>query len=299
MTATSLTAPSLTTSPLSTQPSADATEHLKAVVRETYALIAEQSFADNATSCCGATASASSCGCGGDTASTIANIMNEDYSAVAGYVPDADLALGCGIPTGIAKITEGATVLDLGSGAGNDVFVARQLVGERGKVIGVDFTDAMIHKARLNAQRLGFNNVEFRKGDIEQMPVLDGEADVIVSNCVLNLVPNKPRAFAEMFRVMASGGHFSISDIVLHGTLPHAIQHAAEMYAGCVAGAIQRDEYMTLLGQAGFINLRIAKERAITIPDEILLQYLTNAELAEFRASGAAIVSITVYGEKA
>lgn len=264
-------------------------EQLKSVVREKYAEIALQSPEFNASSCCGATS-----GC----SDTTYNLMNEDYSQLSGYVADADLSLGCGLPTEIANIKEGETVLDLGSGAGNDVFIARSIVGEKGKVIGVDMTEAMIHKARQNAHKLGFNNVEFRFGDIEAMPMLDAEADVIVSNCVLNLVPNKRKAFAEMFRVLKQGGHFSVSDIVLVGNLPKPIQHAAEMYAGCVSGAIQKDEYLKLLHQEGFVNIRVAKERVISLPDEILVQYLTSAELVEFRASGDNIVSITVYGEK-
>jgi arsenite methyltransferase len=267
---------------------------IKSLVREKYAEVAMAGITAESGSCCGP-----ACGCGPNDGIATASIMNEDYSQRNGYIASADLSLGCGIPTDIANIRAGDTVLDLGSGAGNDVFVARSIVGDGGKVIGVDFTDAMIHKARLNAHKLGFKNVEFRAGDIEQLPVLDGEADVVVSNCVLNLVPNKRAAFAEMYRALRTGGHFSVSDIVLRGELPTPIHAAAELYAGCVSGAIQHNEYLALLAEVGFTGLRVAKERVITLPDSLLEAHFTPAELAEFRSSGANVVSITVYGEKA
>ena len=142
---------------------------------------------------------------------------------------------------------EGDTVIDLGSGAGNDAFVARRFVGEKGKVIGIDFTESMINKARENAEKTGFNNVEFRQGDIESMPVTSNKADVILSNCVLNLVPNKHKVFSEIYRVLKPGAHFSISDIVLEGELPNDLKQAAEMYAGCVSGAIQKKDYLAII----------------------------------------------------
>ncbi|HMR43002.1 MAG TPA: methyltransferase domain-containing protein, partial [Saprospiraceae bacterium] len=169
---------------------------------------------------------------------------------------------------------------------------------ETGKVVGIDFTPAMIEKARENAEKLGFNNVEFRQGDIEKMPVGGGVADVVVSNCVLNLVPDKKSAFAEMYRVLKSDGHFSISDIVLVGELPERIRNAAEMYAGCVSGAIQKDEYLDLLRQAGFKNIAIQKEKPIIVPDDILKNYLSDEEITRFKSGSASISSITVYGEK-
>ena len=147
--------------------------------------------------------------------------MADDYNTLEGYNPDADLGLGCGLPTQFAKIKKGDVVIDLGSGAGNDAFIARHETGETGKVIGIDFTPAMIERARKNAEARGFNNVEFRQGDIEKMPVTSNAADVIVSNCVLNLVPNKDAVIKEIFRVLKPGGHFSISDIVLEGELPN------------------------------------------------------------------------------
>ncbi len=264
-------------------------EDLKLIVKEKYGEIASQSKLQNQSSCCG-----SSCGCGDSTYA----IFSDDYSKLEGYNPDADLGLGCGIPTVFARIRLGDTIIDLGSGAGNDCFVARSLTGETGRVIGIDMTEAMIEKARINAAKLGFTNVEFRLGDIEDMPVDHALADVIISNCVLNLVPDKVKAFREVYRVMKPGGHLSVSDVVLQGELPLVIREAAEMYAGCVSGAIKREEYLQIIQDTGFLNIRIQKEKAITIPDEILLQYLNPDQLSEFKKSGAGIFSITVYAEK-
>jgi SAM-dependent methyltransferase len=263
-------------------------EQLKQMVKEKYGQIADQSKTTNATSCCGAT------GCG-----TIDySVMADDYTQLKGYVANADLGLGCGLPTEFAKIKAGDTVVDLGSGAGNDAFVARSIVGETGKVIGIDFTDKMIEKARANAKALNFTNVEFRQGDIENMPLAGNSADVVVSNCVLNLVPDKKLAFAETFRVLKKGGHFSVSDIVLVGDLPEGLQKNAEMYAGCVSGAIQKDEYVKIIKEAGFTNITLQKEKRITLPDEILKEYLTPEAMADFKTGSTGIFSITVYAEK-
>ncbi|MEZ4920826.1 MAG: arsenite methyltransferase [Saprospiraceae bacterium] len=260
--------------------------NIKNEVREKYAAIANQTVEQNAQSCCGA----------GPTGTY--TIMSESYKDLPGYNPDADLALGCGLPTQFAQIAEGDTVIDLGSGAGNDCFVARAETGPTGKVLGIDFTPAMVEKARINAEKRGFNNVEFRLGDLEDMPVSDNLADVIVSNCVLNLVPNKKQVFSETFRVLKPGGHFSISDIVLEGDLPEGIKASAEMYAGCVAGAIQKNDYLDFIEKSGFTNIQIQKQKPILIPDEILLEYLSESELKDFLASGTGIFSITVYAEK-
>jgi arsenite methyltransferase len=261
---------------------------IKELVKQKYGEIALQDKDANASSCCG-----SGC-CSIETAS----IMTDDYSTLEGYNPDADLGLGCGLPTQFAKIKKGDVVIDLGSGAGNDCFIARHETGETGKVIGIDFTPAMLEKARENAGKLGYNNVEFRQGDIENMPVAGNTADVVVSNCVLNLVPNKDAVIKEIYRVLKPGGHFSISDIVLEGTLPPAIQQAAEMYAGCVSGAIQKQVYLELIDQNGFENMTIQKEKVINIPDDILQNYLSQEELQQFRAGHTGIYSITVYAEK-
>jgi ubiquinone/menaquinone biosynthesis C-methylase UbiE len=192
----------------------------------------------------------------------------------------------------------GDTVVDLGSGAGNDAFVARQVVGESGKVIGLDMTEAMIQRATLNAIKLNYMNVDFVLGDIEEMPLDDDIADVVVSNCVLNLVPDKEKAFAETYRILKTGGHFSISDVVVSGNLPDQIKEDAEMYAGCVAGAIDKDEYLKIVKETGFENITIQKQKEIQLPDDMLLNYLTKEELKEFRNSDTGIYSITVYAEK-
>lgn len=263
-------------------------EQLKETVRQKYSQISEQGQEYNARSCCGA----------GGESKKVYNIMTDDYSDLNGYNSDADLGLGCGLPTQFAKIKEGDTVIDLGSGAGNDCFVARHETGPEGKVLGIDFTEPMIRKARENAEKLGFNNVEFRFGDIEQLPVSDNMADVVVSNCVLNLVPDKPKVFSEMHRVLKPGGHFSISDIVLEGDLPKALKSDAEMYAGCVAGAIQKEDYLNHIRETGFENITIQKEKPIELPIDILKQYLNEEEIAEFNAGGVGIFSITVYAQK-
>jgi arsenite methyltransferase len=261
---------------------------LKEIVKAKYSEIALQDKETNMSSCCGA----------GGCSTEIYNIMSDDYTKLPGYVEGADLGLGCGLPTEFAKIKEGDVVVDLGSGAGNDCFVARRSTGATGKVIGIDFTPAMVEKARANAEKMGYHNVEFRQGDIEHMPITANSADVVVSNCVLNLVPNKHAVIQDIFRVLKPGGHFSISDVVLVGALPEGIRNAAEMYAGCVSGAIQKQVYMELIDSNGFENVTIQKEKAIIIPDDILVNYLNPTEIAAFRASQMGIFSVTVFAQK-
>lgn len=263
-------------------------EQIKEQVRQKYSEIALQDKEINRASCCGA----------GSCSTELYNIMSDDYSTLEGYNPDADLGLGCGLPTQFAKIRKGNTVVDLGSGAGNDCFIARNETGEDGRVIGIDFTPAMIEKARENAQKLGYANVEFRQGDIENIPVSENVADVMVSNCVLNLVPDKDKVFKEIFRVLKPGGHFSISDVVLIGNLPEALRTDAEMYTGCVGGAIQKDVYLSLIEKNGFANVTLQKENPITIPHDILSKYLNDDELSNFKSGSTGIFSITVYAEK-
>lgn len=263
-------------------------EQLKELVRQKYSEIALQDKVTNQASCCGS----------GSCSTEIYNIMSDDYSELKGYNPDADLGLGCGLPTQFARIKKGDTVVDLGSGAGNDCFIARAETGPEGKVIGIDFTPAMIDKARENAEKLGFNNVEFRQGDIEKMPLTADKADVVVSNCVLNLVPNKANVIREIFRVLKPGGHFSISDVVLAGQLPEALRKDAEMYAGCVSGAIQKSEYLDHISASGFVNIQIQKEKAIEIPNDILSNYLSASEIEAFKSGTTGIFSVTVYAEK-
>lgn len=255
---------------------------LRDLVKEKYSEIANQSREENAASCCGTT------GC----CTVDYEVFAENYDSQKGYVKDADLGLGCGIPTEFALIKPGDTVVDLGSGAGNDCFVARALTGETGRVIGVDMTEAMIAKAKQNAQKLGFTNVDFRLGIIEQLPVAGNMADVVVSNCVLNLVPNKAKAFDEMFRIIKPGGHFSVSDVVVKGNVPESMRKDAELYVGCVSGAIDLTLYIAMLKDAGFTNVRVMKEKKIILPEEILKNAGVSSE-ADF-----GIYSVTVYGEK-
>ena len=263
-------------------------DDIKKIVKEKYGEIAKQGKMQSSFSCC----------CPDSSSNVDYTMFSEDYSKVAGYNPDADLGLGCGIPTESAKIKAGDIVLDLGSGAGMDAFVARRIVGESGMVIGVDMTESMIEKARENNQKLGYKNVEFRFGEIENLPVDDNSTDVVISNCVLNLVPDKLKAYQEIYRVLNPGGHFSISDIVLTGDLPAKIQSAAEMYAGCVAGALKKEEYINSIRNAGFSNISVVKEKPMTFPDTMLSQLLSVEEFAAFKKSGPVILSITVYGEK-
>ena len=263
-------------------------QELKELVKQKYGEIASQDKTRNRASCCGS----------GRCSTDVYNIMSEDYSELGGYNPDADLGLGCGLPTQFAQIKGGDTVIDLGSGAGNDCFIARKETGESGKVIGIDFTPEMIGKARVNVERLGYNNVEFRQGDIENLPLADSIADVVVSNCVLNLLPNKNGAFREIYRVLKPGGHFSISDIVLQGELPVSLRRAAEMFVGCVSGAIQKEKYLGLIADNEFFNITLQKEKTVEIPDDILAAYLSVEEIAEFKTNGGSIQSITVYAEK-
>lgn len=262
------------------------TKDLKGLVRDKYSRIAVE---NKKSTCC----------CGPDRdSSEIYNIQTGDYSTLEGYEKDADLGLGCGLPTQYAGLQPGHTVVDLGSGAGNDCFVARAEVGETGRVIGIDFSEPMIARARANAEKRGFANVDFRQGDIEEMPVGGNSADVVISNCVLNLLPTKDKIFPEIFRVLKPGGHFCISDVVLIGDLPEGIKQAAEMYVGCVAGALPKNEYMDKVLDAGFKQMDVVKETPIRIPDEILGQYLTPEELEKFKADGDCIYSVTVTARK-
>jgi arsenite methyltransferase len=258
------------------------------MVKKKYSEIALHQKQANESACC-----ATSC-----CSAEVYTIMTDDYSKIEGYLPEADLGLGCGLPTQFAKIKKGDVVIDLGSGAGNDCFIARAETGAEGKVIGIDMTEAMINRARINSEKLNFHNVEFRLGEIESLPVSPNSADVIVSNCVLNLVPDKRKAFSEIHRVLKAGGHFSISDIVLSGSLPDKILQTAEAYAGCVGGAIQKEDYLDIIHESGFENVIIQKDKAIAIPDNILSKYLNDDEVRLYKESNARIISITIYAEK-
>lgn len=261
-------------------------DKLKEIVKQKYSDIALQG---KETGCC----------CGSTPKKEVYNIMSDDYSTLEGYNEDADFGLGCGLPTQYAGIKKGNTVIDLGSGAGNDCFIAQAEVGNEGKVIGIDFSEPMIEKAKTNAKKRGIQNVSFRQGDIEDMPVSAGCADVIISNCVLNLLPSKDRIFHEIFRVLKTGGHFCISDVVLNGEIPEKLKQAAEMYVGCVSGAIPKAQYLEKIKEAGFAEIVICKEKPIIIPDDILEKYLTADELAAFKiVSENTIVSVTITGTK-
>lgn len=261
---------------------------IKKLVKEKYSEIAQRSEKQNQKPCC----------CGDNKKELDYSIMADDYSMIDGYVQEADLGLGCGLPTEQANIQEGFNIIDLGSGAGNDVFIARKLVGESGKVIGIDFSEDMIEKARKNCDKLGYNNVEFRLGEIEELPAIDKSADVVLSNCVLNLVPDKKAAFMEIFRVLKGGGRFCVSDIVLKNDLPKKLREPAELYAGCVAGAEQKDEYLNIINNVGFIDIKVVKEKEIIIPDHILSEYLSEDEIKEYKNDPNPISSITVVGER-
>ena len=259
-------------------------KELKEIVKEKYAGIAVASEKEG----CG-------CGCSkpGDLEYTV---FNESYQSQKGYVKEADMNLGCGIPTDHAEIREGDRVLDLGSGAGNDCFVVRSIVGESGLVTGLDFTRQMVSKAEVNNIKMGYRTVEFVLGDIENIPLPDASYDVVISNCVLNLVPDKGKAFSEIHRVLKPGGHFCVSDIVLKGELPDDLRDAAALYAGCVSGALQIEQYIGKARDAGFTGLEVRKERIIEVPDEILLPHTTRENLDHYRSSGSGIFSITLFG---
>jgi ubiquinone/menaquinone biosynthesis C-methylase UbiE len=260
----------------------------KEIVKEKYGRIAEQSNTEQ-SSCSGP-----SC-CGPQVDYTV---FSENYESKEGYNPDADLNLGCGIPTDYAGIKKGNHVLDLGSGAGNDCFVARAIVGENGKVIGLDMTEPMVLKARENCTKLNLKNVEFVLGDIEKMPFDDNLFDVVISNCVLNLVPDKSKAFSEIFRVLKPGGHFSVSDVVLKGTLSEKMKRDAEMYAGCVSGASEMTDYLKIIENSKFLNVKVHKQKEIKLPDSLLSEYNDIDELKSFHEGDTGIFSITVSAEK-
>ncbi len=268
----------------------DSPEEIKLVVKNKYSEIAKSA---GSSGCCGPSA-------GGDRASTKNDytIFQDDYTKLNGYVADADLGLGCGLPTEFAGIKKGDTVVDLGSGAGNDVFIARAIAGPEGKVTGVDMTEAMIEKANYNNKKLGYTNVEFKLGDIENMPLTNNYADVVVSNCVLNLVPDKRKAFSEIYRVLKPGAHFCVSDIVIKGEMSEELKKSAEMYAGCVSGALQQEEYLKIIEDAGFNNVEIKKSKNNELPDELLAEYLSEESLGEFKKNFGGIFSITVVGYK-
>jgi ubiquinone/menaquinone biosynthesis C-methylase UbiE len=263
-------------------------EELKEIVKEKYGKIAGNP--EKSGSCCG-----SNCCCGSGPDLTT---FSDSYENREGYNPEADLSLGCGIPTDYAGIKQGDHVLDLGSGAGNDCFVARALVGEYGKVTGLDLTEQMVLKARENCAKLNYSNVEFVIGDIEAMSFGDKLFDVVISNCVLNLVPDKSKAFKEIFRVLKPGAHFCVSDVVVKGNLPDLLQKDAEMYVGCVSGASEISEYLNIIENSGFSNVKVHKQKEIVLAESILSEYYDDFEINSFNSGEKGIYSITVTAER-
>jgi SAM-dependent methyltransferase len=234
-------------------------DDIKESIKEHYGKIAAAG-----SSCC-----APNCGCASDSDEQLLSVMmSDEYKDVDDQIiAAADLGLGCGTPTAFTDLQPGMTVLDLGSGAGIDVFIAANAVAPNGKAIGLDMTDEMLDRARTNKAKLGITNAEFLKGEIEDMPVESGSIDRIISNCVINLVPDKREAFAEMYRVLRKGGKFTISDIVSIGTIPESVRKIVQLWAGCVSGAVEKDEYLKIIREAGFEDIEVVSEKKYaTIP---------------------------------
>lgn len=261
---------------------------IKSAVKTAYAQIAT---GVKEVSCCAEN------GCCGSSANITS--MKESYDHVEGYAAEADLHLGCGLPTEFANIKPGDTVLDLGAGAGNDAFIISKMVGDTGAVIGVDLTTEMVTLAKSNSKKLGITNITFLQDDIEELNTIPNQSiDVAVSNCVLNLVPNKALAFTQINRVLKEGGHFCISDIVSFGSIPKELASYAALYAGCIGGAIAKSDYLSIIKKAGFKNISIKAERKLPLQKELLAQYLSATELSDFQANAEGLYSITIVAEK-
>lgn len=271
-------------------------EEIKKIVRKEYAKIARENSpcCIPANSCCGKT----------DLAQDISKKIGYTDEELKAVPEGSNLGLGCGNPVALASLREGETVLDLGSGAGFDCFLAAKKVGKNGKVIGVDMTSEMIDKARENVKKGNYTNVEFRLGVIEKLPVADNSVDVIISNCVINLVPDKKRAFKEAFRVLKPNGRLLISDIVLQKELPDFIKNSIEAYIGCVAGAIMKDEYIEAMKTAGFQKVKIIDETSF--PSESITNDSTVKKIIKkskippekIKEIANSIMSVKVYGVK-
>lgn len=271
-------------------------KRIKKVVREGYAKIAEQG-----SSCCG---SVNSC-CGGvDVAQDISRKIGYTEEELKNAPEGANLGLGCGNPVALASLKEGETVLDLGSGAGFDSFLAAQKVGDKGRVIGVDMTPEMIKKAKENAKKGNYRNVEFRLGEIENLPLADASVDVIISNCVINLSPDKEKVFRESFRVLTLGGRLMISDIVLLRELPDYIRKSIEAYIGCLSGAIMKDKYIAMIEKAGFQNVKVINETSFPIElmanDPTAKTIMKNLRVTAEKVKGIAdsVVSISIQAKR-
>ena len=271
---------------------------VKASVREHYARIARGA----GQSCCGPQ---TTCGCAGGPQS-MGQLIGYSEGELATIPEDANLGLGCGNPVAIASLEEGETVLDLGSGAGIDCFLAAERVGPKGKVIGVDMTPEMLRRARANAKEGGYRNVEFKKGEIEDLPLPDASVDVVISNCVINLSPDKPRVFAEAFRVLRPGGRLMVSDIVLMRKLPQGLLDSAAAYSACIAGAARKSDYLAMLREAGFGGVRVTSQKVY--PVELLIDGVDDLgsliedlgfSAEDLKRAASSIVSVSVQANKA
>jgi SAM-dependent methyltransferase len=271
-------------------------ERIKEVVKKAYGRVARQK-----SSCCGPV---NSCCGGAETARVISTKIGYSQQEIQAVPEGADMGLGCGNPIALASLKKGETVLDLGAGGGFDCFLAANKVGESGRVIGVDMTPEMIKKARQNARKGGYKNVEFRLGEIENLPVEDNSVDVIISNCVINLVPDKKKAFREVFRVLKTGGRIMISDIVLSKELPERIRESLELYVGCLSGAALKKDYLSEIKEAGFQDMKIVDETVF--PFELLADGPTAAAIVEhlrlspdqIKEIADSVMSIKVSGTK-
>lgn len=270
-------------------------EEIKKVVREGYAKIARKQIP-----CC---VPVTPC-CGTDRAENISRMIGYGDGELAAVPEGANLGLGCGNPIAFASLKEGETVLDLGSGAGFDCFLAANKVGKKGKVIGVDMTPEMLDKARANARKGNYKNVEFRLGELENIPAADNSVDAVISNCVINLAPDKKRVFKEAFRVLKPGGRLMVSDLVLEKELPEVIKISIEAYIGCLSGAIMKDEYLKAIRNAGFMNVKVMDETHYPIKlmtnDPTAKAIIENFNIPKDAIKGIAdsVVSIKVYGMK-
>lgn len=268
---------------------------VRSIVRKGYAKIAREQ-----TPCCGP---ANPCCCSPPTAETISRTIGYTEDDIRSVPEGANLGLGCGNPVALASLQEGETVLDLGSGAGFDCFLVADKVGKTGKVIGVDMTPEMLEKARENARKGNYDQVEFRLGEIENLPVADGTVDVVISNCVINLSPDKKRVFAEAYRALRPGGRAMVSDIVLLKNLPDFIKSSAEAYVGCLAGAVLKEDYIQTMTEAGFQNVRIVDESIFPIQymlSENAVQDIIGEgiPLEEMKTLQSLVLSIKVEGRK-
>jgi SAM-dependent methyltransferase len=271
-------------------------EETRKIVRERYAKIVKpnSSCCTPAKSCCGST----------NLTQEISKKMGYTEEELKAVPEGANLGLGCGNPVALASLKEGETVLDLGSGAGFDCFLAANRVGDKGRVIGIDMTPEMLEKARDNARKGNYANVEFRLGEIESLPVADNSVDAVISNCVINLSPDKKRVFSEVFRALKPGGRLMISDIVLLKELPDFVKNSIEAYIGCVSGALLKDEYIRTIKAAGFQDVRIIDETSFPMEfianDPTVKEVIENLKIPpeKMREVASSIMSIKVYGIK-